>query len=230
MTQTPILWQFDQIALRYPDRANRLKSSGSSAELIKAITNALRSEFARHNVRIGNEHAQDNPDDVRVVVQFQVEPNLFDWFANARTGYRAQFRQGWEIGLAFNNNIIRGLKKIINEALPAKIKAWVLKSDFETCGQVEVASSIFAASLVPELSKIWFCTKLIGQNGKTKILSSGLVGPRLLLDDDTTWPAPCREENDCWLEIKGAFLGHEGPYQPKNPKCRAKKLASSGEA
>lgn len=230
MAQAHVPWLFDEITRQEPNRASALETAGSTSELIKAVVDSLRHELALGSARFGNEHALNNPADIRAVVQFHVGANLFDWFANARTGYRAQFRHGWEIGLAFNRELVLALREVINEALPSVIAARELRGEFEECGRVEVTKSVFAASLTPDLSKVWFCTKLIGLNGGTSNLPSGLVGPRLTLSAGATWPAPYRDGADSWLELKGAFLGSEGPYQPKTPEVRAKKLESTGEA
>jgi hypothetical protein len=44
------------------------------------------------NVRLGREHLDRDWNHVSAVVQFPVGTKLFDWFFNARTGYRAHFR------------------------------------------------------------------------------------------------------------------------------------------
>jgi hypothetical protein len=56
------------------------------------------------------------------------------------------------------------------------------------------------------------------------------TGPRIRLEGGQTWAAPAGDNVDSWLDIKGAFLGKNGPYQPKDPIERAIKLCETGRA
>ncbi len=47
---------------------------------MKAVKDALDQALNRSDVRIGREHADEQWDDCRAVVQFGVGVQLFDWF------------------------------------------------------------------------------------------------------------------------------------------------------
>ena len=57
----------------------------------------------------------------------------------------------------------------------------------------------------------------------------GIGGPKIRVGIDN-WEAFYREAKDAWLEVKGAFYGNAGFYQPKNPVARAKDLQKTGTA
>jgi len=223
-------WRFDQISSSDPDRASALEIAGSPSALLDAIGSALDEALTTGDVRFGREQGASRPDDCRAVVQFRVGAHLFDWFFNARTGYRAHFRGQCESGMRFNSEIIAALRLRLDARLPDIVPGRQLNGRFEDCGQAQIPKTFVIASLTPDLSKVWFCTKLIESDGVIIDLLLGVVGPRILLDHDESWAAPYREDDGAWLDIKGAFLGKAGPYQPKNPKARAQTLQTRGEA
>src|SRR5213593_4076876 len=96
------LWQFDEIAGTDPVRAARLNSAPSSDDLCIAVVRALGIASSMGKLRIGKESAETNNVHHRIVIQFYIGADLFDWFFNGRTGYRSQFRRSAEIGIAFN--------------------------------------------------------------------------------------------------------------------------------
>lgn len=223
-------WRFDDIACPEPHRASTLEAAGPPSALLKAIVSALDEALDRGDVRFGHEHAASQPDDCRAVVQFGVGAQLFDWFFNARTGYRAHFRGHYECGLGFNRQIIEALRLHLDARLPDVVFGRELNSVFADCGEAQIPKGFLMDSLTPGLSKVWFCTKRIQPDGAIEELPTGVVGPKILLDQGELWAAPCREDDSAWLDIKGAFLGKAGPYQPKAPICRAKTLQARGEA
>jgi len=225
-----LTWRLDEISSSDPNRASALEKAGSAKALVHAIKNVLDRALVCHDVRWGREQAASRPDDCRAVVQFHVGTWLFDWFFNAKTGYRAHFRVQCESGLRFNNQIIRALRRLLDARLPEIVLGWHLNDRFEDCGQVQIPKTFLMNSLTPDLSKVWFCTKLIGRDCGIKDLPLGVVGPRILLNYNESWAAPSREDDKAWLEIKGAFLGEAGPYQPKDPRSRARTLRAKGEA
>jgi hypothetical protein len=222
-------WRFDEIACSDADRARTLASAGTPSALLTVIADALDEALSNSDARFGREHAEGHWEDCRAVVQFGVGAEIFDWFFNARTGYRAHFRADYVCGLKFNNKIIAVLRERL-AALPTVVTGRELKSTFEDCGKSLIPRSFVLASLIPELSKVWFCTKRIQHDGGIDLLLTGVVGPRLLLEEGIRWAAPYRENDSAWLDVKGAFLGQAGPYQPKDPMGRAKKLQATGEA
>ena len=209
-------WRFDAIACSEPNRALALETAGPPKALLKALVSALDQALDLSDVRMGREHAKDQWDDCRAVVQFYVGAQLFDWFFNARSGYRAHFRRHYSCGLAFNSQIIEALRRCLDARLPDAVPGWELNSDFESCGDGEIPKSFLIDSLTPDLSKVWFCTKQIQQGGKIEYLPMGVLGPRILMSRDDSWAAPCRDDHAAWLDVKGAFVGKTGLYQPKD--------------
>jgi hypothetical protein len=154
---------------------------------------------------------------------------MFDWFCNARTGHLAQFRADWETGLAYNFAIIDALRQHVRALPGSTVTGRRLSASFEDRGATTATVSQLVDLLEPRLSKVWFCTRLIQDSGLVD-LPLDLTGPRILLEEDNSWFAPYRDDFDAWLDVKGAFLGAAGAYQPKDPVDRAKKLQLTGEA
>ncbi len=97
-------WRFDEIACSEPDRVPSLNGAEPPMALLKALKDALDQSLNHSDVRMGREHAKEQSDDCRAVVQFGVGVQLFDWFFNARTGYRAHFRGHYACGLGSKPN------------------------------------------------------------------------------------------------------------------------------
>ena len=222
-------WRFDAIACSEPDRARKLESAGIPRALLCELGDALDHALDSRNVRIGREHAGQQWDDCRIVVQFGVHPDVFDWFFNGRTGYRAHFRAHHTLGCDFNGQIIDAVRDRLAR-LPETIPGRDLDSQFEDRGEVLVSKNFVLTSLVPDLSKVWFCVKRIRTGGGIELLPTGVVGPPLLLNGDVRWAAPYREQESAWLDVKGAFIGESGLYQPKDPIGRARTLQATGQA
>jgi hypothetical protein len=226
-------WNFEEIAAADPKRAARLEAAGSSYELAHRLEAVLRRALQASDARFGWERAGDTRGGDRVVLQFQAGAELLDWFFNARTGYRAHFRQGWKRGQAFNDALIDRLSRALEALLPVTLVARKIKDGFEDDGEILLERSLFVSSLVPTLSKLWVCTKRLGKGGSIETLRLGVAGPRIRLGVDpfaASWPAIYPDDENAWLDIKGAFLGDLGPYQPKDPVARAKKLQDDGTA
>jgi hypothetical protein len=116
------------------------------------------------------------------------------------------------------------------KGLPDKVAGRNLDYLFRDVGEAQIDKAFLIASLVPDLSKVWFCTKRIQSHGGIEVLPTGIVGPRILLDGDSSWAAPYRKDEAAWLDIKGAFVGATEVYQVKPPIERAKRLQSMGDA
>jgi hypothetical protein len=98
-------------------RAKRLANAGSPDALIDAICEALHVALAVGEVRIGFDWKGTVISTWRTTFQFRVDERLYDWFFNARTGYRAHFWVGCEAGLDFNAKMISRLRGIIERHL-----------------------------------------------------------------------------------------------------------------
>ena len=181
-------------------------------------------------MRFGREHLDDKWSDTRAVVQFAVGTSVFDWFFNARTGYRAHFRAHYKCGLRFNNQIVEAIGSVLDTRLPETVRVRELGRGFTDCGEALIPKAVLLSSLVPYLAKIWCCTKRIKSGGGIEDLPPGVVGePRLLLGGES-WVALWRDEDGAWLDVKGGFLGGTRPYQPKKPFERARTLQALGTA
>lgn len=223
-------WRFDEIAYCERNRAAALEIAGPASSLAEVIRHSLIAATETKGVRFGWEQADAEKDDCRAVIQFGIDSESFDWFFNGRAGYRAHFRSHPECGLKFNCMLIEMVRADLDACLSDIILCRLLNSQFEDIGAIPIERHLLVKSLVPDLSKIWFCTKRIKESGGTEILPLGIGGPRIQLGDGSSWVAPYREKEFAWLDIKGAFLGFGGPYQPKNPRTRAELLRTTGEA
>ncbi len=224
------VWSFDAIRNEAPARASLLSNSPTPSELSAAIGSKLESALLKGNAMFALEQAHRNPIEVRAVVQFRVGATLFDQFFNSTNGYRAQYRRSWQLGLTFNRLTIENLRAVLSKSSATNWSGRLLNADFDDIGSTEIPRIQVLESLCARLSKIWFCTRLVTYNSGVRPLASGVGGPRLKLDDGTTWAAPTREDVDSWLEAKGAFLTESGLWQPKDPKQRALQLEKTGEA
>lgn len=223
-------WRFDDIACAEPARVLLLESAGSPAALLQAVGGALDTALTAGTIRLGTEQRSNGPANLRVVVQFPVGLRLFDWFFNARTGYRAHFRTHRDAGLDFNRRIIEVLRSRLDVAVPVVVLGRQLDGDFKDCGPTRISKEFLMSSITQDLSKVWFCTELIGIDGGTTDLPTGIIGRRILLEHGTSWAAPYRDDLSAWLDVKGAFVGEAGPYQLKDPKTRAETLQVTGTA
>lgn len=223
-------WSFDKIQEASPERAAMLEAAPATEDLANAVAQALSSALSAGDVRFGMEEAEKNANDLRAIVQFRIGEILFDRFFNARTGYRAQFRKGWQIGLQFNADMINLLCDRLRQTIHSDVRAARLNKSFQIEGTELFVADQFLDSLNPEISKLWFSALLIQIDGTVEQLAVGLSGPKISLGQDVSWVAPYATDSDAWLDMKGAFVGEEGPYQPKDPDGRAKKLETCGVA
>lgn len=230
MNDKPILWRFEKIEADDAHRAEALQAAPSRIDIVKMVASALRAAVSNGNVRIGFDESGTNASHLRAIIQFHVGQQIFDWFFNAHTGYRAQFRHRWEDGQAHNVELVYQLRDELKSIEQKEITARRLNALFEDCGTVRSHGNRILDSLDPELSKVWFCKKLIRPEGGISILRVDLSGPRLTFNDYDSWGAPYAQESDAWLDLKGAFLGDTGLYQIKDPIRRAKDLQCSGSA
>jgi hypothetical protein len=224
------LWTFAEIAASESGRAALLESAPASSTIQGSVIARFEAALIGGHVHIGMEQSGSNQEDLRAVLQFPVGETLFDQFFNANAGYRALFRRDWRTGLSYNRDIVAILRSRVASSLAADVLVRHLTPRFEDCGAFTVSREQICRSLDPDLSKVWFCDLLIASDGQVVQLPTGATGPRLRLDEQTTWAALARNDQDAWLSVKGAFVGSEGPYQPKDPADRAKKIQASGEA
>jgi hypothetical protein len=223
-------WSFDDIRETEPARAGKLEAAGSPDELVAVLTAELRKACREPDRRLsplGWERRNDAPDQHRAVVQFRVERDVYDWFFNARTGYRAHYRASPEAGIAFNGEIVEALRDVLAEHLPPTVRTVEIDIGMQRLGGARVPSVQFLHTLDPKLSKVWWGVTPVGGGDER---APGVTGPKLRVGGGKWWRAFLMEP-DGWLDLKGAFANGDGRLdQPKSPMDRARKLHTDGEA
>jgi hypothetical protein len=223
------LWKFDAIVEQDSARAVRMQNAPSPDEIVTKCQAALSRALSNGDMRVGFDQSGRNPTHLRPVIQFPIGQQLFDWFFNAHSGYRAQFRSGWQIGHSYNAELVAALRMDLG-ALQERLTSRLLSSSFNDIGPRLVGSGEVIRPMEPDLSKVWFCKQLIGQDGVVTDLRIDFAGPRLIFDEYDSWAAPVADDKNAWLELKGAFVGDVGFYQLKDPIDRAKGLQRLGSA
>jgi hypothetical protein len=225
------MWNVSEIANTDPERGALLLQPPPAPALRALVVEAMKIALLRGTARLAGERSSGNPDESRAVAQFWVGSKVFDWFFNGQNGYRAQYRADPEIGLGYNDPIIAEARQLLLDLLPPVIAVRVLTPAFEDAGTENVATRAWSKSLQPVLSKVWMCGVLIQTDGSQPTsLPTGVDGARINVGLAHDWASISRVDADAWLEIKGAFVGADGYYQPKDPRERAWSLHDRGEA
>jgi hypothetical protein len=150
-------WSFDKIRECAPCRASRLECCRPPDELIHALVQSIIT-IKKDDLRIG----VDNK--CRTIVQFRVAPELYDWFYNARTGYRAQFWTAPEVGIKFNEQILIAVVKAVTDRLAEAVPVRLIRvRDGASCdvGKITACPEELLRSLKSKMSKIWICEDII---------------------------------------------------------------------
>jgi len=225
------VWDVSEVANTDRERRALLLQPPSASSLRTLLVKALTAALVRGTARLAAERRSDNPQESRAVAQFWVGSKVFDWFFNGENGYRAQYRAGAQIGLQYNDSIIADARQLFVDLLPPVVTVRVLTAGFEDTGSENVATRAWSRSLQPVLSKVWMCGVLIQTDGSQPTsLPTGIDGARINVGSVHKWASISRHEADAWLEIKGAFAGDHGFYQPEDPEGRALRLNTHGEA
>lgn len=222
-------WGYADIALAEPDRARYLESAPSADILIEKVVSTFVDAARSGDLRVGMDQSGLDRTHLRAVLQVHAGTTLEDQLLNARSGVRAAHREGWRKGHEYNRRIVDGVRDGIRGMEQLIVRARLLTHEFQDCGEIDVSWAQIIESLEPNLSKIWFCARLIDGRGKVLQLPTGATDSRIRVDDDTTWPSIARNEDDAWFDLKGAHVGPDGPYQRKDPVDRALALHETGE-
>jgi hypothetical protein len=247
-------WSFKDIRAQDAARADRLEFSGSPQRLVEALVDAL-AAVGDDGLRFGIDSEENKFNDWRPIVQFRVAPDLYDWFFNGRTGYRAQFWIAPECGIDFNRRLTAALTSVLARRLPASILARKIevttygasRHEYDV-GQMTLTSREFLDSLAPDMSKVWLGERLItGVEGRLTDIgfatlssaaqsSAKLCVPRWAtarnpktgeLGEGLRAPLPCSAKS--WLDLKGGFLTADStPLQIKSPAERAREINELG--
>jgi hypothetical protein len=150
-------WNFADIERCQPARAKGLTAAGTANDLSAELEAALRTAIANNQSRFGVDFHQSNP---RVIIQFPVAQHVYDWFFSARTGYRAQFWAGPNLGDQYNRKLVATLLRPL-EVIPDEITARKIDASFSGCSREEIDKGpillrreTIAQSLEPEFAKI----------------------------------------------------------------------------
>lgn len=219
-------WSFGKVERQDANRAQKLENVGSVEELISQIVNAMQAALGKDDLLIGLESHSCRPRDQRVVIQFYLGRDLYNWFFNGRTGYRAHFYADYRFGLELNEKLVKTLRNRLHDTLPDSISVWEMQRN----NTVSVSKSVIINSLECRMSKLWYCTKFIDNRDTGNDIYS--LTSKISLCGEREWAAPDSDEAWAWLDLKGAFLSHENAerYQSKGPVHRAKCLQEKGEA
>lgn len=225
------MWDVSEIANADPERGAHLLQPPSATALSTLVLEALKTALLRGTARMAAERSSANAKASRAVIQFWVGSKLFDWFFNCENGYRAQYRSDPAIGLRYNGRIIVEARQLLLDLLPPVMTVRVLTPGFHDAGPRNVATREWSKSLQPVLSNIWMSGVMLQTDGsQATSLPAGIDGARIKVGSTHDWASISRIDADAWLEIKGAFVGARGCYQPKDPVQRARWLHTHGEA
>lgn len=223
------MWSFEAIADAEPERTTRLQQGPSWERLCHQVVERLSESLLSNTVKFAREQSSEDQSWLRTVVQFWVGEDLLDWFFNSHSGYRAQFRQDWRRGLRENELLLAHLRSALSKLPNKPIACRTLSPSLKDLGEAMAAPIELTSSLEPSLSKIWSCRDIMDGNGEFRQVSLGLTTPKLGMPDGSFWLAISQQDQDAYLEIKGAFSRPQGLYQPKAAELRAKAIQTAGE-
>ena len=233
-------WGFQEIEKQDPERASKLANADSSDALIDALDNAFSAALSTKEVQVKFDGIGDDFGAPRVAFQFPVSVELYDWFYNARTGYRAQYWISPDKGRAFNAQLISRFRSTVGRAWPGEYVTGQKELHSGACQRIAddeltVNKSIALMSLDLDLSKIWMCENILAHRDEQIPWIFYYRGPQLSVTkwdvgDKSGLHAWYPEERNAWLEIKGGYVAPDGEVtQPKkSPKCRSLQLHRSG--
>lgn len=224
-------WSFSHIREQCPQRAARLESLPSSDELIIALRQAFEEAFLRKKVRISVDSLELAWKKRRTTLQFQVNPKLYDWFHNGRTGYRAQFLISVDAGMNFNSAIVLALRDVAMAHLSDEMCARCMELKdgvLSDVGETKISRNDILRSLAAASSKIWICENLsIPDEGKADPVlmiylrddrSAKLGVPNWMQNNATTGLlAPFPPPEHAWLDLKSGFIDSAGGTAEKKP-------------
>jgi hypothetical protein len=247
-------WSFDAIRLEDPARADRLEHAGSPQLLLRALSQALEKAIERNTWRIAWNVREGAFVEVRAIVQFQVMPQTYDWFFNARTGYRSRFWIGPTLGCDFNRQVAESLRQVLlldrlNQNLEARriVVIYDRASRHEIdLGSVSMCRDELVGSMDPEVSKIWISEWLYSADRQPDpigfaVLSAAQQSAKLGVpkwadainpstgDKGEGLRAPYPTQDYSWLDLKGGFLNPSGdPSHINAPDKRASNIHERG--
>ncbi len=205
---------------------------GQVASEIAALASGLLTSVEHlDNIQFVWELFDKQPSVGRSVVQVHVSSNFFETFFSSPVGYRAMFRRGPYIGSAANGALLWDILSVLSPTMPESLNVPVIKNPGpELVKHYTLARLEFLRSLDPCLAKLWYSTAEIRADGTIRLLPYGVTDGKIDVGLPYHWAEIRQAEQDCIIEIKGAFIGPYGLFQAKDPEERARKLFEKGEA
>lgn len=226
---SPTDWSFNEIAKVDAKRSESLEDAPAFEMIVAQLHDAISHAIASNHFRCGTDFYREHQ---RAIFQFQVSRDLYDYFFNSRSGYRAQYWISPEQGQAANAQCLQEISRVILTAMPGSFEArqiqvendWTGRKDIDV-GACKMLRSWLMESLGHPAAKIWICERLM--SGNVGPLQSIPISeaPRLSVPRWPTALAPYPIAALAWLDLKGGFVGSE---QPKHPAARALQINKHG--
>lgn len=243
-------WSLASIRAADRERADRLSTCGPPEALTRELQSALWKAMERHEFRIAIDSKDNAFIEQRAIVQFRVDRETYDWFFNAKTGYRAQFWLCPFIGIAFNKSVTEALSDALLQCLPQQVCARRIKVVVDVdrteadVGCCTVSRKMIRTSFATDESKIWIAERRydgpdITEIGFAVLSAAERCLPKLCVPRWVENPArgvtgeglraPYPEDDHSWLDLKGCFVSSDGEAsQIKPQKERAEKIHNHG--
>jgi hypothetical protein len=198
------------------ERYTLLMNERPTHEIIGAVSSDLGSQVASGAVSPILEAAQSNSNYERFSATVRLSETTFDILMNGRSGYRAQFYVGLEIGRRFN-------RLLIDSMLPSLERAWETNRD--DTGDWPLA----LRSLTHDTAKIWAEMDISAVRGQPKLNAK-------------MWRLNCEETEASdrglrlfstkppTIEVKGAWVSQHSTeiWVPVRKRCRDEMLRCFG--
>jgi hypothetical protein len=204
-------WSFDELA---SERAQKLEKAPCFDDIVCKIRQSLKVGITEASAR-----SYDHLDrDTRAVIQFRVDPDLYDLFFNSRTGYRAQYWHSLERGVSGNAFLLANL---LSELCDSE---WPARDDWKLTRDLAMRSLVCAGA------KVWV------DESRDIYRANFIESPRLRVrkwQSNDPYPheracAPRPACDRCWLDLKGCFVDGGAIRSSKDPFARACQINETG--
>jgi hypothetical protein len=230
-------WSFEEIKNCSPSRAKFLENCGEFDDLINQLVKELKSSIKDYEYQIAIDSIKNETNINRACLQFKVCPSTYDWFFNARTGYRAQYMGNPEQGIICNKRLVQALKAaaievIAQDSIKAK-RISIIEKAHKIESEIEVSADFLKESFGSDDSKIWICECLYNSPVEELLLplvrsSKNLQVKKWEGSDDGLRALYPEESNLSWLDLKGAFVCNGTTFQLKGQEKRARQIHETG--
>lgn len=241
MNLTEADWSFAPLQAIDSPRAERLERAGTADQLIDALVSAVADAATQKTLGIAVDSLENRGVEWRAIVQFPVTPDVYDWFFNARTGYRGQHWISPKMGLAFNSDAVEAVSSKLLASLPDPATARHIKlvqsggmRIERDVGSRELPLSLVRTSLDPGQSKLWICERLYHMDGVQPLDLSGLVSTHRLKiprweRGDGELGTYALDADHALIDLKGGFVHRDGrAVQRKDQAERAEQIYATG--